>query len=292
MQDQTISVRTISSFLPVLCLIVVSRKLYRPPFEQSAHLLARSRRVHAFISCEVEVHDWADERCSGKRFEQPQHDVGPGLADPCEHVSQRNTHRAEPVCQTDAGSRAPHAGCHHGGAALRLLVSISHLLDDIEAHAIKTELEKSVHDWMLFRLRPSSWVDGQYEQFALSDEGCERVQQLHPCRQRPRPCNEGGVQCRRGAKRYRQPEQRYGNDQQCATGRQPSAFSEHPRHPGFKGVVERMFEGLVADVAPEPDPLLMHSCAPCLALRPGHREALDNTLQKQLYAVAKQPGSK
>src|SRR5262249_31577161 len=83
----------------------------------------------------------------------------------------------------------------------------------------------------------------------------------------------------------RQPEQRESDDQQCATGRQPSAFSEHPRHSGFKGVVERMFEGLVADVAPEPDPLLMHSCAPCLALRPGHGEALDNTLQKQLYAV-------
>src|SRR5262245_35655444 len=26
--------------------------------------------------------------------------------------------RAEPVCQTDAGSRAPHASGHHGGAAL------------------------------------------------------------------------------------------------------------------------------------------------------------------------------
>src|SRR5262249_27268921 len=69
-------------------------------------------------------------------------------------------------------------------------------------------------------------------------------------------------------------------------------FLNTPRHSGFKGVVERMLEGLVADVAPEPDPLLTHSCAPCLALRPGHRDALDNTLQKQLYAVAKQPGSK
>src|SRR5262249_13293054 len=161
--------RAISSFHPVLCLIVVSRKLDRPPFKQSAHLLARSRRVHAFISCEVAVHDWTDERCSGKRFEQPQHDVGPGLADPCEHVSQRNTHRAETVCQTDAGSRAPHASGHHGGAAFRLLVSISHLLDDIEAHERTTELEKSLHNWMLFRLRPSSRVDRQYEQFALSD---------------------------------------------------------------------------------------------------------------------------
>src|SRR5262249_47085006 len=159
-------------------------------------------------------------------------------------------------CQTDADSRAPHAGCHYGGAAFRLLVSIPHLLDDIEAHAITTELEKSLHDWMLFRLRPSSRVDRQYKQFALSDEGCEGVQQLHPCRQRPRPCNEGGVQCRRGAKRYRQPEQRYGDDQQCATGGQPSAFSEHPRHSGFKGVVKRLLEGPVAKGAPEPGPLL------------------------------------
>jgi hypothetical protein len=57
------------------------------------------------------------------------------------------------------------------------------------------------------------------------------------------------------------------NDQQRATGRQPSAFSEHPRHSGFKGVVERVLEGVVTDVALESDPLLAHSCAPCVALR-------------------------
>src|SRR5215467_2058811 len=181
MQDQ-ISVRTISSFLPVLCLIVVSRKLYRPPFEQSAHLLARSRRVHAFISCEVAVHDWADERRSGERFEQPQHDVGPGLADPCEHVRNRNPQRFEPIRQTDADSRAPYAIGYHGGAAFRLVVSISRLLQDIELHAITAELEKTLHNWMLFRPRPSSRIHRQYEQLALSDEGCEGVQQLHPRR--------------------------------------------------------------------------------------------------------------
>src|SRR5215510_10547538 len=75
--------RAVSTFLPILCLIVVGRKFDRPTFEQSAHLLARSRRVHAFISREVAVHEWADEGCSGKRFEQPPHNVGPGLAHPC-----------------------------------------------------------------------------------------------------------------------------------------------------------------------------------------------------------------
>ena len=100
------------------------------------------------------------------------------------------------------------------------------------------------------------------------------------------------MQCRRGAKRYRQPEQRDDDDQQRATGRQPSAFSEHPRHSGFKGVVERMLEGPVADVAPEPDPLLAHSCAPCVALRTAHREAPENAFQKQLHAVANQLGGK
>src|SRR5262249_2180729 len=277
---QLTQTRAVSTSLPVLCLIVVGRKLNRPPFEQSAHLLARRRRVHASIACEVAVRDRADERRSGKRFEQPQHDVGPGLADPCEHVSKRNPHRFEPTRQTDADSRAPHAIAHHGGAAFRLLVSIPRLLDDIEAHGITTELEKSLHDWMLFRLRPSSRVDRQYEQFALSDEGCEGVQQLHPGRQRLRPCDEGGMQRRRGAKRYRQPEQRDGDDQQRAAGRQPSAFSEHPRHSSFKGVVECLLEGPVADVASEPDPLLAHSCAPCVALRTGHGETLENPLQK------------
>src|SRR5262249_39640391 len=90
---QLTQTRAVSTSLPVLCLIVVGRKLNRPPFEQSAHLLAWRRRVHASISCEVAVRDRADERRSGKRFEQPQHDVGPGLADPCEHVSKRNPHR-------------------------------------------------------------------------------------------------------------------------------------------------------------------------------------------------------
>src|SRR5262249_668794 len=132
----------------------------------------------------------------------------------------------------------------------RLLVSVSRTLEDIEAHAIATELENSLHNWMLFRLRPSSRVDRQYEQFALSDEGCEGVQQLHPCRQRLRPGNEAGVHRRPGAKRYRQ------------------------------------------DVAPEPDPLLAHSCAQRVALRAGHGEAPDNALQKQLHAVANQPGGK
>src|SRR5215831_15864323 len=77
--------------------------------------------------------------------------------------------------------RRRHAG-EEGSAAFCLLVSISRLADDIEAHAIPTELKKSLHNWMLFGLRPSSRVDRQYEQFALSDEGCEGVQQLHPCR--------------------------------------------------------------------------------------------------------------
>src|SRR6185312_3313743 len=165
--------RAASTFLPVLCFVVVGRKLDRPPFEQSADLLARWRRVHVSIPCEVAAH----ERRSGKGFEQPQHHVGPGLPDPCKHVSQRDSHRVEAVCQTDVGSRAPQAIGQHGGAAFRLLVSVSRLLKDIEAHAIATELEKSLHDWMLFRLRPSSRVDRQYEQFALSDEGCEWVQQ-------------------------------------------------------------------------------------------------------------------
>src|SRR5215813_2527872 len=40
-------------------------------------------------------------------------------------------------------------------------------------------------------------------------------------------------------------------------------------------------EGLVTDVASEPDPLLEHPCAPCVALRTGHGQALDNPLQKQ-----------
>jgi hypothetical protein len=148
------------------------------------------------------------------------------------------------------GSRASHAIGQHAGAAFRLLVSVSRLLEDIEAHAIATELEKSLHDWMLFRLGPRSRVDRQYEQFAFSDEGCEGVQQLHPCRQRLRPRNEAGVHRRRGAKRYRQPEQRDHDDQQGATGRQPSASSKHPRHSGFKGVVERVLESLITDVAP------------------------------------------
>src|SRR5262245_34191658 len=181
-KKQLIQTRTVLTFLPVLCLIVFGRKLDRPSFKQSAHLLARSRRVHASISCEVAVHDRADERGSGKRFEQPQHDVGPGLAHPCEHVSKRKPHRFEPVRQTDVHSRLPHAIGHHGGTTFRLLISVSHLLEDIEVYAITTELEKSLHNWMLFRLRPSSRVDRQYEQFALSDEGCEGVQELHPCR--------------------------------------------------------------------------------------------------------------
>src|SRR5215475_3392981 len=108
-KKQLTQTRTVSTFLPVLCLIVFGRKLDRPQFVQSADLLARSRRVHASISCEVAVHDRADERPPGKRFEQPQHDVGPGLADPYEHVSKRNPHRFEPIRQTDADSRAPHA---------------------------------------------------------------------------------------------------------------------------------------------------------------------------------------
>src|SRR5215471_4589385 len=60
--------------------------------------------------------------------------------------------------------------------------SISRPSEDIEDHAIATELEEPLHNWMFFRLRPSSRVDRQYEQFALSDEGCEGVQQLHPRR--------------------------------------------------------------------------------------------------------------
>src|SRR5262245_46505930 len=73
-------------------------------------------------------------------------------------------------------------------------------------------------------------------------------------------------------------QKREGEDQQGATGRQPPAFSEHPRHSGFKDVVERFFEGLVTDVAPEPDPLLAHSYAPCLAPRTGHGKALESPL--------------
>src|SRR6516164_5274893 len=95
--------------------------------------------------------------------------AGQGLRIPCEHVSNRSPHRFEPIRQTGADSRAPHAIGHHGGAAFRLLVSISHLLEDIEVHAKITELEKPLHNWMLFRLRPSSRVDRQYEEFALSD---------------------------------------------------------------------------------------------------------------------------
>src|SRR5947209_6343752 len=147
--------RTFSTFLPVFGLIVVGRKLDRPPFKQSADLLARSCRVHASVSCEVTVHDRADERPSGKRLEQPQHDLGPGLADPCERVSKRNAHRFEPIRETDADSRAPHAIGRAGGAAFSLLVSISRLFEDIEVHAIATELEKTLHNGMLFCLRPA-----------------------------------------------------------------------------------------------------------------------------------------
>jgi hypothetical protein len=50
------------------------------------------------------------------------------------------------------------AARHHGGAAFYLPVSISRLSDDIEAHAITTELEKPLHNWMFFRLRPSSRI--------------------------------------------------------------------------------------------------------------------------------------
>src|SRR6266496_6333565 len=56
---QLTQTRAVSTFLPILCLIVIGRKLDRPSFEQSAHLLARSRRVHASISREVPIHDWA-----------------------------------------------------------------------------------------------------------------------------------------------------------------------------------------------------------------------------------------
>lgn len=161
--------RTVSTFLSILHLIVLGRKFDRPAFKQPADLLARWPRVYRAISGEVAVHDGTDERRSGERFEQPQHDVGPGLADPCEHVRKRNPQRFEPIRQTDADSCAPYAIGHHGGAAFCLVVSISHLLQDIEARAITAELEKTLHNGMLFRPRPSSRVHRQYEQLALGD---------------------------------------------------------------------------------------------------------------------------
>ena len=96
----------------------------------------------------------------------------------------------------------------------------------------------------------------------------------------------------RGAKGDGQPEEREGDDQQRSIGRQPPAFSEHPRHSSFKGVVKRLFEGLITDVTPEPVPLLAHSCTQCVALRTGHGETLENPFQKELHPVAYQSGSK
>jgi hypothetical protein len=49
--------RAASIFLPVLCFVVVGRKLHRPPFEQSADLLDRWLRVHVSIRCEVAAHE-------------------------------------------------------------------------------------------------------------------------------------------------------------------------------------------------------------------------------------------
>jgi hypothetical protein len=57
-------------------------------------------------------------------------------------------------------------------------------------------------------------------------------------------------------------------------------------------VVEQVLEGLVTDVATDPDPLLAHSCAQCVALRTGDGEASHNAFEKQLHAVANQAGSK
>ena len=114
-ETSLIRTRTVLTSIPVFSLVVLGRKSDRPSFKQSAHLLARWRRVNPSISCEVAVHDRADEWPSEKRFQQQsQHHVGPGLAHPCEAVSKRSPHRFEPIRKTNADRRAPDASGHQG----------------------------------------------------------------------------------------------------------------------------------------------------------------------------------
>jgi hypothetical protein len=53
-------------------------------------------------------------------------------------------------------------------------------------------------------------------------------------------------------------------------------------------MMERLLEGLITDVTPEPDPLLAHSRAPCVALRTGNGQTLEKPFQKEFQSVSYQ----
>src|SRR3954471_15635624 len=83
--------------------------------------------------------------------------------------------------------------------------AISRFPYEMNTSQTSRESEDLLHGWMFLCLRPSGWVHGQNQEFALCNERCQRMQKLHPGGQGSCLCNQDSVHGGRRPEGYRKP---------------------------------------------------------------------------------------
>src|SRR6516165_827291 len=81
------------------------------------------------------------------------------------------------------------------------------------------------------------------------------MQELHPSRPGGDLGKQYRVHRRCSPERDREPKYRAQDHEQCGVRREMPAFSEYPCHAVFEGIMHSLFERLIANLPPKPQPV-------------------------------------